>query len=45
MVTALAAGAAVVGDNGDDGRDNDGGGSSDGGCGDSGGDDFVWWLH
>ena len=26
---ALAAGAAVVGDNGDDGRGNDSGGSSD----------------
>ena len=35
-VTRPAAGAAIVGDNGDDGGGDDGGGSSDGGGGDSG---------
>ena len=35
-VTAPAAGAVVVGDNGDDGRGDDSDGSSDGGGGDSG---------
>ncbi len=34
-VTRPAAGAAIVGDNGDDGGGDDGGGSSDGGGGDS----------
>ncbi len=37
MVTALAAVAAAVGDNGDDGHGNDGGGISNDGCYDSGG--------
>jgi hypothetical protein len=35
-VTAPADGAAVVGDNGNDGRSDDSNGSSDGGGGDSG---------